>query len=178
MKVIGRIITNILITVWLLLAIFITVCLLSYNEYRVTTFGKYALLIIDSDEMEPEVMEGDLLIIKRNSDNKINVGDRVFYYNSAMDSKVLVYNGVVQDKLFIDNKETTYTIDGEKVSSEYVIGKIDSSKVYHKLGSLLGIGTSKWGFMFIVILPTLFAIIYEIMIIVDTARSSKKDEQE
>ena len=59
------------------MAIFVTVCLLSYNEFKVTTFGKTSLLIVDSDEMEPEFLEGDLLVLKRNSDNKINVGDRV-----------------------------------------------------------------------------------------------------
>ena len=66
-----------MIGIWLLVAIFVTVCLLSYNEFKVTTFGKTSLLIVDSDEMEPEFLEGDLLVLKRNSDNKINVGDRV-----------------------------------------------------------------------------------------------------
>ena len=67
----------IVIGIWLLVAIFVTVCLLLYNEFKVTTFGKTSLLIVDSDEMEPEFLEGDLLVVKRNSDNKINVGDRV-----------------------------------------------------------------------------------------------------
>ena len=96
MKKIGTILFDIIIGIWLIVSIFVTVCLLSYNEFKVTTFGNHSLLIIDSDEMEPLFKEGDLLIVKRNSDSKINVGDKVFYYNSAVNSNVLIYSDEVQ----------------------------------------------------------------------------------
>ena len=173
---------DVIIVAWFLVAIFVTICLLSYNDFSVTVFGKNTFLIVDSDEMEPDYMEGDLLIIRRNSDNKINVGDKVFYYNSAMNSSVLIYLGNVQDKEFINKSQTTYTIDGTSVSSDYVIGKVDSTKVIHNIGMILGIFTSKWGFMFLVIFPTLFAMIYEIMMIIDFVKSGNledtKDEKD
>lgn len=175
MKAIGKFLFDFIVGVWLILAIFVTICLLSYNEFKVTTFGKNSLLIIDSDELEPEFIEGDLLIVKRNSDNKINIGDRVFYYNSARNSKVLIYQGEVERKEEITKDEMTYTISGNVVSGEYVIGKIDGVKVMHNVGTFLGVFTSKWGFMFLVIFPTLFAIMYEIMMIFDTTRSIKKE---
>ena len=178
MKRVGRFLFSIVIFAWLITAIFVTVCLLSYNQFRVTTFGKYSLIIVDSDELEPDYMEGDLLVVKRNSDNKIEVGDEVFFYNSAMNSEILLYHGKVQDKEVIDKNETTFIIDNEKVSGEYIAGKLDSSKVYHKVGSLLGVFTSKWGFMFLVIFPTLFAIIYEIIMIIESAKNMKSEEQE
>ena len=173
MKTVGKVIFDVVVCVWLVVAIFVTVCLLSYNEFKVTTFGKNSLLIIDSDELEPEFMEGDLLVVKRNSDNKINTGDRVFYYNSAKSSNVLIFQDVVQDKQEVDKNETTYIIDSKKVSGEYVIGKFESAKVYHNLGTYLGILTSKWGFMFLVIFPTLFAIVYEVIMIVEASKSEK-----
>ena len=178
MKKVGRFLFSIIIFAWLITAIFVTVCLLSYNQFRVTTFGKYSLIIVDSDELEPDYMEGDLLVVKRNSDNKIEVGDEVFFYNSAMNSEILLYHGKVQEKEVIDKNETTFIIDNEKVSGEYIAGKLDSSKVYHKVGSLLGVFTSKWGFMFLVIFPTLFAIIYEIIMIIESAKNMKSEEQE
>lgn len=174
MKTIGKILLDIVVCIWLVIAIFITVCLLSYNEFKVTTFGKNSLLIIDSDELEPEFYEGDLLIVKRNSDNKINVGDRVFYYNSAKDSNVLIYQDVIEDKQEINKSETTYIIDSKKVSGEYVIGKFEGVKVYHKLGTVLSVLTSKWGFMFFVIFPTLYAIVYEIVMIMEAAKAEKE----
>lgn len=176
LKKIGSVLLDIVIVVWLLVAIFVTICLLSYNEFKVTTFGKTSLLIVDSDEMEPEFLEGDLLVVKRNSDNKINVGDRVFYYNSAMTSKVLIYQDKVESKIEDSKTEVTYVLDGEKVSSEYVIGKVDTVKAHHKLGGILKVFTSKWGFMFLVIFPTLFAIIYEVIMIVDAAKTLKKQQ--
>ena len=160
---------------WFLIAIFVTVCLLSYNSFNVTTLGKSALLIIDSDELEPEYMEGDLVVVKRNSDSKINPGDKVFYYNAAKNSSVLVLYNTVESKEAITKTETTFVMDGEKVSGQYMIGKAETAKVYHKLGTILGILTSQWGFMFLIIFPTLFAIIYEIMMIVALSKT-KNDE--
>lgn len=177
-KKIGNIVLDIVITIWFLVAIFVTVCLLSYNEFKVTTFGTNSFLIIDSDEMEPDFLEGDLLIVKRNADNKIDVGDKVFYYNSFMDSAVLIYMDTVQDKHPISKGEVTYVLDGERVSSEYIIGKADTTKAYHKLGTILGILTSKWGFMFLIIFPTLFAIMYEIAMIIEMNREKEEDDDE
>ncbi len=177
MKKIGEFILDIVIGIWLIAAIFVTICLLSYNEFKVSTFGKTSLLIIDSDEMEPDYLEGDLLLVKRNSDNKINPGDKVFYYNSAMNSNVLIYLDTVESKQPIDKNETTFTLDGENVSGEYVIGKTDTVKAIHKVGTYLGIFTSRWGYMFLVIFPTLFAIIYEIMMIIDAKHEMKLEEK-
>lgn len=178
MKSIGRFLLSVIITTWLIVAIFVTVCLLSYNEFKVSTFGKTALVVIDNDELEPEYLEGDLLVVKRNSNAKINVGDRVFYYNSAKNSSTLIYNGIVQEKKDIDKNETTFLVDNEKVSSEYIIGKAETSKVYHKVGAVLNIFSSKWGFMFLVIFPTLFAIIYEIVMIFESRRNIKESQLE
>jgi hypothetical protein len=175
MKAIGNFLLDIVIGAWLIAAIFVTVCLLSYNDFRVTTFGSTALLIIDDDSMEPTFKEGDLVIVKRNSDNKINVGDKVFYYNSAMDSNVWIYLDDVEEKTPITRDETSYKLAGKTVSGEYVIGKADGAMVMHHAGTFLGIFTSRWGFMFLVIFPTLFAIMYEIMMIFDTTKSIKKE---
>ena len=174
MRNIGNLILDIIIGVWLLVAIFVTVCLLSYNDFKVSQFGKYTLLVIDSEDMEPDFVEGDLLLVKRNSDGKINIGDKIFYYNSAMNSNVWIYLDTVQDKTFITRDETTYLLNENSVSGEFVIGKVETAKVYHKLGTYLGIFTSRWGFMFLVIFPTLFAIIYEVMMIIESGKENKE----
>ena len=175
MKKVGKVLLEIVIGCWFVVAVFVTVCLLSYNSFNVTTLGKSALLIIDSDELEPDYMEGDLVVVKRNSDSKINIGDPVFYYNAAKNSSVLVLYNTVQGKEPVTKTETTFILDGEKVSGQYMIGKAETAKVYHKLGAILAILTSQWGFMFLIIFPTLFAIIYEIMMIV-TLSKTKTDE--
>lgn len=174
MKKVGNILKTTGILIWLVIAIFVTVCLLSYNDFKVSTFGKYSLIIMDSDEYEPEYKEGDLLVVKRNSDVKIEKGDAVFYYNTSKNSDTTVYSGEIQEKRFINEREATYTINDKKVSGEFVIGTKKSTKVMHGFGTALGILTSKWGYMFLVILPTLFATIYEAILIVETIKASKK----
>ena len=177
MKKVGSVLLSILVWVWFIIAVFVTVCLLSYNEFKVTTFGKYSFIIMDSDELEPKFKEGDLLVVKRNADNKINVGDEVFYYNTSKDSEIMIFTDKVEDKEIVTKTETTFTLNKSKVSGAYVIGTTDSAKVYHGLGAILGILTSKWGFMFLVIFPTLFAIIYEIMIIIDLTKNHDEEDE-
>ena len=173
MKKIGNVLKGIVISVWLVMAIFVIIFLLSYNDFKVSTFGKYSLIIMDSDEMEPEYLEGDLLVVKRNSDAKINVGDSVFYYNTSKDSDTTVYADTIQAKKEVNRSQATYTLNDKKVSSDYIIGTKQSTKTYHHLGTILNILTSKWGYMFLVIFPTLFAVIYEIVLLVETAKKNK-----
>ena len=175
MEFIKKILFDILIGVWFIIALFTTICLLSYNDFGVSTFGKNTLLIMDSDELEPDYIEGDLVVVKRSNDNKIAVGEKVFYYNSSMNSSVLVFLGEVEDKTEVSKTDTTYTIDGEHVSGEFVIGATKDAKVYNKAGMILGALTSRWGFMFFILFPMLFAIIYEVMMIVDAAKKNKND---
>ena len=176
MKKIGTILKTAVLLIWLVVAIFTTVCLLSYNDFKISTFGKYSLIIMDSDEYEPEYLEGDLLIVKRNSDAKINVGDEIFYYNTSKDSDTTVYTGAVQEKNAVNKNETTYKVNDTKLSSDFVIGTKRTTKVMHKLGTILNVFTSKWGYMFLVIFPTLFITIYEAVLIVEAFK--KKDKKE
>jgi len=43
-----NIIRNLLIVIYAVIAIFTTVCLISYNDQRVTVFGETSLVIIDN----------------------------------------------------------------------------------------------------------------------------------
>ena len=176
MELIKKILFDIIVGIWFVIALFTTICLLSYNDFGVTTFGKQTLLIMDSDELEPAYPEGSLVVVKRSSDNKIDVGEKVFYYNSAMNSNILVFLGDVEKKEEVSKTDTTYTIDGEHVSGEFVIGSTKDAKTYNKLGTILSALTSRWGFMFFILFPMLFAIIYEVMMIVDAAKKDKNED--
>ena len=177
MKKVAKGIGYVLLSLWFVIALFTTACLLSYNDFKVTTFGKTSLLIINDDAMEPDFNDGDLLVVKRSSDNKINVGDKVFYYNTSKDSDTVIFTGVVQSKEEVNKSETTFVVNDTKVSGDYVIGTYSNAKTYHKFGTILGVITSKWGFMFLVIFPTLFGTIYEVIRIIDYAKSSKEDDK-
>jgi len=175
MKSVLNVLKNIGIGIWVVIAIFVTVCLLSYNEFNVAKIGDNTLLIIDNDELEPDFMEGDLAIVKRNSDRKIEIGDKVFYYNGNKANEFLINIGEVSDKEFVTNTETSFRINDQVISGQYVIGELDDTKVVNNMGTVLSVFTSRWGFMFLIILPTLFALVYEIVYIVGEVKKVQKD---
>ena len=179
MKIVKKVVIDTVLAVWFLLAVISIVCLLSYNEFATTQLGKYTLLIIDDNGMKEKYgyEEGDLLIVKRDADSTMKPGDYAFYYDANKRTSVLVYTGKINSITPVTPGESTFDIDGVKVSGEYVIGTMNQVGVYHHAGTILGIMTSKWGFMFLVIFPTLFAIIYEIMMIIELTRNNKNEDE-
>lgn len=166
-----KFLVNILIFVYIGIAIFTTICLLSFNEFRVTEFGNYSLIIVDSDGLKPDYDKGSLVITERTSE--IQNGDKIFYYNAS--SKENVINlAEVAGKIITNGAETKYQLTNNySVSSGYVAGKASDVKVIPYVGTALSILESKWGFMFLVIFPTLFAFIYEIYAIIIEIKNQK-----
>lgn len=176
MKKFGKILLDIIVGIWVVVAIFVTICLISYNEFHVTVFGSKTLIIVDSEELEPNYQKGDLLIVNRSSDKKINIGDSVFFYIGGQTNEYLINIGEITNKKAVTNTETTYNIGDTTISGEYLIGKTDEVTIYKGVGSVLKLFESQWGYMFLVVLPTLFAIVYEVMMIIEAAKNLKDDE--
>ena len=170
-----KLLRNLVIGVWIIVSLFVTVCLLSYNDFNITVFGKNTWLIIDNDELEPEFKEGSLTIVKKQSDSKIEIGDKVFFYNDKTASQFLINVAEITDKDVRNGGEAVYQIDDYVTTSEYIIGKADEAKVIENLGTILGIFESRWGFLFLVVLPTLFAVVYEVVMVIDESKKKKKE---
>jgi len=170
-----KIISNILFVVYVVIAVFVTVCLLSYNDFKVTEFGDYSLVIID-EELAPDYNKGDLVIV--NKEEKVAVGDKVFFYNTY-DKEIEIKLGEVIDAQKVTSTETTYTLEGErKISGQYIVGPSKETTVIPVLGTILGILESKWGFLFMIVLPALLAFIYQITVVVSELRNSKEEDKE
>ena len=60
-------ISNILFVAYAVIAIFVTVCLLSFNSYKVSEFGDKSFVLITDDGLSPDFQKGDLVIVNRNS---------------------------------------------------------------------------------------------------------------
>ena len=52
-------------------------------------------------------------------------------------------------------------------------GKADSTKVLHGVGTAVSIVSSRLGFLFLIIFPTLIVIVYEAMAIVEEVKKAK-----
>ena len=174
-------IISVLIAIWIVVAIFTTVCLLSFNKYRVAEFGEYSIFTVDTDILEPDFSEGSLLITKKTNHKHINPGDDIFFYDSG--SKETVVNvGTVTNKVEVTATEATLTMQNDdKISMSYVLGKADNATTIPVLGTILSIIESKWGYMFFIIFPTILIIVYEAFAVINEIKNLKettKEEQE
>ena len=75
-----RVLGSILFVIYSIIAITVTVLLLSYNDYNCSEIGGYTVYIVKDDMLEPEYKEGSILIVKHSSDRNIKIGDEVFLY--------------------------------------------------------------------------------------------------
>ena len=172
-----KIIGNIKFIIYAIIAVFVTICLLSYNEFKVTEFGETSLVLIDNEELQPNYNKGDLVIVNR--DTRIRENDSIFFYNTSADKvEITVANVTNVEK--VSNFEYTYTLEGNMIiSSEYVIGNTEGVTVIPKLGTVLGILESKWGFLILIVFPSLLAFIYEITVVfaeIKEGRNNKKED--
>ena len=90
-----------------------------------------------------------------------------------MSMDVEVNFGKIIDQEKITATETTYTLDGGyKISGEYLIGPEQPATVVKGVGTVLSILQSKWGFLFLIVLPALIAFLYQIGVVVSELRGT------
>lgn len=108
--------------------------------------------------------KGDLLIIDKDKD--FDVLEDVFYYDTY-NSPIKVKLGKISKIEEVNDKESSVVIDDSiTLSSDNIIGKKSNSTSYPFVGMVLSVLTSRWGYLFIIVLPMLVAFIYEIYAIV------------
>ena len=163
----------ILLVVYAAMAITLTLFLLKYNDYNITEINGNSFVIVRDDDLKPDFNKGDLVVVKKNDNKDIKIGDKIFFYE--IENEKVTVNFI--NKEVVNDKETTFVMDGEyPISSEYVIGKASTSKSYAKLGSVLNVLESRYGFLFIIIFPILIIFIYEIYAAIKEFKSPIDDE--
>lgn len=173
MKTLGKILLALLLIPYLVIVIFLTACLLNYNDYNLTEFGRNTLIMIGQDEIEG-FNQGDLVVVFKNKNKDINVGDNIFFYDTTSKENVVSY-AKVENKVDITRSESTFTIEGGyKLSSEYVIGKESTCKTYKNVGTVLSVLESRWGFLFFVIFPIILIFMYEVYMLIMELRESRE----
>ena len=141
--------------------IVITTFLLFRNKYGYTEVGNttFVPLKIDTAEYIKDGKEGNLLVVKKTSNLK--EGDLIYYYTTEEERYIVksdyiksVFNGD-DNKLYTLNDEA-----GSTVVSSRVLGKYANQ--YAVFGTIFGLLTSKFGFLFLVLLPIMCVFIYQL----------------
>lgn len=160
MKKVLKIFGGIIGILYLIVVIILTVLLLCYNDYKVSVVGGNSLIIIDDNS--DKYKSGDLVVFPKTSNDEVSVGDEIFFYE-VTNGLASINVGSVTNVEKISDSQSTYTInDNHDISSDSLIGKTSTAKCYSGLGSILSIFESKYGFLLLVILPTLVLFLYEV----------------
>ena len=78
----------------------------------------------------------------------------------------------------VTSTEITFTFEGDHdVSSQYVLGTAKDATVIPVVGGILSILESKWGFLFLIVFPSLIAFIYEITVVFSEIKAEKKESK-
>lgn len=164
MKKLKKILGSILIIAYAIIAVSVTVLLLSYNKYHCSEIGGYTFIIMHDDGLEPNFNKGDLILVKKTRAKNINVGDNIFLYRNITKTQFEIKYAEVKDKQDSEfDKNVKYILDGNTmISHEDVIGTTKDIKVIPNLGTVLSILESRYGYLFLIVVVTFVAFLYEI----------------
>ena len=174
LKTIKNILMGIIATVFYIFALLMTVLLLNFNEYGVTEFGDKSLIILEQEISNENYKKGDLIIVQKTRYDMINVGDEIFAYSVNSKGVAVVEVGKVGEKH--DKDQAISFENGASFSNEFIIGK--ATKTYNDIGTFLSVIESKWGFLFIVLVPGFIIFLYEIYALIIEIKYGEDDEKE
>jgi hypothetical protein len=132
--------------------------LLNYNKYGLTQFGNTTFVIVSDYITSDTFKKGDLVLVKSEKLADLEIGEEIFVYRIINSNKVLVEVGKI-GQIYPEEDAVAFE-NGDIFSNEFIIGTSD--KVYNDIGTFLSIVESKWGFLFIVLVPCLLIFIYEV----------------
>ena len=157
-KAIKSFITGLLMLIFFIFAISMTMLLLNYNKYGLTQFGDTTFVIINDKISSETFKKGDLVIVKNQKLTALELGEEIFVYRINEGGSVSIELGKVGE--IYPEEDAVAFENGDIFSTQFVIGTAD--EIYNDIGTYLAIIESKWGFLFIVLVPCLLIFIYEI----------------
>ena len=157
-----KVLGGILLVVYSIIAITVTVLLLSYNEYNCSEIGGYTVYIVNDDSLEPEYKQGSILLIKHTSDKNVQIGDEMFLYKVINSQEYEFITRTLNNKLQQGNHITYAVENSETYASSYFVGKTSDTVVIEGWGYILSLLESKWGYLFCVVIVSLLLFLQEV----------------
>lgn len=173
-----KIIYNTLIILYAIIAIVVTICLLSFNQYKVSEFDSTTLLIINTNNLkEKGFSKGDLVFV--DTTQKQEPGEDIFFHATSELGKTTIDIQKLKDKqTSVVTGEVTYVLEDKEIPSNLAIGPTKNSTRIAKLGTILSILESKWGFLILIVFPSLLAFLYELWEFIANVRAASKEDEE
>lgn len=166
-------IVGLLMFIFFAFALSMTILLLNYNKYGVTQFGNTTLVIINDRISSETFKKGDLVLVESQKLTDLKLGEEIFVYRIENGGSVSIEVGKV-GQIYLEEDAVAFE-NGDIFSNQFVIGTAD--EIYNDIGTYLAIIESKWGFLFIVLVPCLLIFIYEVYaLIVEIKYGTEENE--
>lgn len=180
MKKVGKIFANVLIVAYAVIAIVVTVLLLSYNDYHCSVIGGYTFILVTDDELEPNYPEGSLVLVKETKAKNINPGDYVFLYRNITSTQFEIkYAEVLMKDESKGEYNVQYILEGNTIiDHEDVIGSAENAKVIPNLGTILSVLESRYGYLFLIVVVSFIAFLYEIYELIMEIKYGEREEDD
>lgn len=161
-----------LLAIFVIMCIIIVFCALYFGDmylnvkngdYKAPLFGGY---VIVSRSMSPTINVNDAIVIKRENNNKYDIGDIISFFSTEYDRNGMVVTHRVVDKTddgnmssYITKGDNNPVADGNSVSINNVYGKV--MFVIPKLGYIHNYLSNPKNLILCLLIPVLFIFIYE-----------------
>lgn len=154
--------------------IVLTSFILHRNLYGFTQFGDYTFVNVSLWDIRniDNVKKNDLLIIKTNKNIKEN--DLIYYYYVDNDRYIVKSNKVID--ISEGSVSTSYQIDDKELSlvpTSRIIGT--SAVTYSFIGGVLALLESRYGFIFLVLIPIVIVFGYQLYDFIITIRFEREE---
>ena len=172
LNLIKSIILGILMVVYFSFVIAMTVLLLNFNDYGVTQFGNTSLILINDEVSNDNFLKGDLVIVKKEKIEKYELGKDIFTYKVDEKGNVSIDLGKIGN-IYPEENAISFE-NGSTYSMDFIAG-VPVEK-HEKIGTYLSIVESKWGFLFIVLVPSFLIFVYEVYTLIIEIKYGKDEE--
>ena len=172
---------NMMIVAYAVVAISVTILLLSYNEYHCSVVGDYTFVLVQDDELEEYGYdEGSLVLVKETKAKNINPGDEIFLYRQITTTQFEIkYAEVLMKDESKGEYDVSYVLEGGiVVDHNNVIGSTKDIKVVPHLGTILSILQSRYGYLFLIVVVSFIAFLYEIYELIMEIKYGEREDEE
>jgi hypothetical protein len=171
-KTIKKVFIGIVLVLFFAFTITMTVLLLNFNKFGVTQFDDTSLLIIKKGFSSETYKKGSLVIVESKNVKNYSIGDEAFVYHLDGKGGFNIELGTI-GQIHEDDNAITFS-NGETYSDEFIIGT--GEKIYPNLGTYLGVIESKWGFLFIILVPNFFLFVYQLYSLIVEIKYGKEED--
>ncbi len=174
MKKFFKILLWIISIIYFLIVILVSILVIKENEYGITTFGNNYYVIINENSENDVYKNGNLVIVENKKIDELKESEEVFLYKSNSNNEVNIKIGKIKDinlesnpkYIIVDNDIGFYREDS-------ILGIYKNQ--YNNIGKIINFLEKKWIFLFLLIVPTIVILIFELFFIIKKLKRGEEN---